>query len=88
MFEAIENVELREPAGQPLRVRVIGLFEYTEDAIESARAARAEFLESGRDDYAWWIVRRSGEQLSEWIADSKSDREFVLDIRSGQLIQV
>jgi len=88
MFEAIENIEPHEPVGQPMGVRSIGRFEGADTAIEAARAARAEFLESGSEDYAWWLVRRIGEQLATWIADSKSDKEFVLDIRSGQLIQL
>jgi hypothetical protein len=52
------------------------------------REARGKFLESGADDYSWWVVRKKGATLAEFIADSKSAKEFVLDIRSGQLVEV
>jgi hypothetical protein len=38
--------------------------------------------------YAWWVVRQQGAQLAHFIADSKSDKEFVLDLTSGQLVEV
>jgi hypothetical protein len=34
------------------------------------------------------VVRKKGATLAEFIADSKSAKEFVLDIRSGQLVEV
>jgi hypothetical protein len=45
-------------------------------------------MEEGSTDYAWWIVRKSGATIAEYIADSKSNKEFVLDITSGQLVEV
>ncbi len=86
MFEAVEFVEvsgLAEP-----RQTVIEEFTDEASAVEAARQARKEFLETGSVDYAWWIVRKSGATLAEFIADSKSNKEFVLDITSGQLVEV
>ncbi|GIU92372.1 MAG: hypothetical protein KatS3mg011_1278 [Acidimicrobiia bacterium] len=88
MFEAVENIDPKEPPGSPLQTRIIGTFEVEAEAIEAARAAREEFLLTGRDDYAWWIVREEGAQLARWIADSVSGQEYVLDLRSGQLVEV
>ena len=50
--------------------------------------AKASFHGAGRTEYAWWIVRSQGAQLANWIADSSNDQEFVLDLRTGQLVQV
>jgi hypothetical protein len=86
MFEAIEFVEHRgiaEPSERPLGE------EFEEmDAVELARAARLEFVNSGSDEYAWWVVREVGATLAQFIADSKSNKEFVLDLTSGQLVEV
>ncbi|MFP3883274.1 MAG: hypothetical protein ACLFRT_06805 [Actinomycetota bacterium] len=86
MFEAVQFIERRsaaEPEETPL-----GEFEVESDAVEAARDARQAFAESGSDDYAWWIVRKKGARLANFIADSKSDKEFVLDLRSGELMEV
>lgn len=86
MFEAVQFVERRE-ASEPTET-TIGEYEIEQQAVESARAARRAFAESGSDDYAWWIVREKGAQLANFIADSKSDKEFVLDLRTGELLEV
>ncbi|HEY5889161.1 MAG TPA: hypothetical protein VIW94_00485 [Acidimicrobiia bacterium] len=86
MFEAVEFVEVSR-LGEP-RQTLINEFADEASAVEAARQARKEFLETGSDDYAWWIVRKSGATLAEFIADSKSNKEFVLDITSGQLVEV
>lgn len=86
MFEAVQFIERKsatEPEETPL-----GEFEIESDAVEAARDARQAFAESGSDDYAWWIVRKKGARLANFIADSKSDKEFVLDLRSGELMEV
>jgi hypothetical protein len=86
MFEAVQFIERRgipEPAET-----VLGEHAEEVDAIESARTARTAFMETGSDDYAWWIVRKKGASLANFIADSKSDKEFVLDLSSGELIEV
>lgn len=86
MFEAVQFIELREEA-EP-RETVLGEFDKEVNAVEAARAARQVFSEGGSDDYAWWIVRKKGARLANFIADSKSDKEFVLDLRSGELVEV
>lgn len=86
-FEAVENIELRDHFGEPVEERILGTVETEDEAIELARAARAAFMETGRHDYAWWVVRQPGMTLARWIADSSSSREFVLDLRSGELVE-
>lgn len=86
MFEAVQFVELRGEV-EP-RETTLGDFDVEMDAVESARAARHAFLREGSDDYAWWIVREKGARLANFIADSTSDKEFVLDLRTGELIEV
>lgn len=86
MYEAVEFVE-RERGAEPTE-RLLG--EFTEElvAVEQARQARDAFSQTASDDYAWWIVREKGATLASFIADSKSDKEFVLDLRSGGLVEV
>ena len=86
MFEAVEFVEPHLPPGAAISQRLIGTFEVEEDAVNSARNAREAFGKS--EDYAWWIVRREGAQLSRWIADNRSHKEFVLDLRTGTLVEL
>lgn len=86
MFEAVEFVEV-DGVPSPTE-QVLGEFQNEELAVETVRGARREFLDSGSDLYAWWIVRKSGATIAEFIADSKSNKEFVLDISSGQLVEV
>ena len=91
MFEAIEYIEVqpslnaRNPAPSE---RSLGTYESEEEAIEAGRVARQALLEVDIEPYAWWIVRRSGARLAHWIADSHTDQEFVLDLSTGQLIEV
>jgi len=91
-FEAVEFIELTFQPGRPApppRETVIGEFETEEDAVGHARIARHAFQSAQGDArYAWWLVRQPGSQLANWIADSASEREFVLDLRSGQLIEL
>jgi hypothetical protein len=86
MFEAVQFIE-RRGAMEPEET-VLAEFDVEVDAVESARAARITFTETGSDDYAWWIVRKKGARLANFIADSKSDKEFVLDLSSGELVEV
>lgn len=86
MFEVVEFVEIRfqdEP-----EERIVGQFEDEVGAVDAAREAKARFLESGNDDFAWWVVRKPGARLAQFISDSKSTKEFVLDLTTGQLIEV
>ncbi len=91
-FEAVEFIELTFQPGRPApppRETVIGEFESEDEAVGHARIARRAFQAAQGDvRYAWWLVRQPGSQLANWIADSASEREFVLDLRSGQLIEL
>ncbi len=86
MFETVEFVEL-DRATEPSET-VLGEFAEELDAIEAARAARDHYATTGSEDYAWWIVREKGARLANFIADSKSPKEFVLDLTSGELVEV
>lgn len=86
MFQAVQFIERRE--GPEPTETVLGDFDDETQAVERARAAKEAFKVSGSKDYAWWIVRRKGAQLAEFIADSTSDKEFVLDLGSGELVEV
>ena len=86
MFEAVEFIEIdKEP--EPSESH-LGEFEKEMDAVKAAREARLRFMDSGSEDYAWWVVRKPGARLAHFIADSKSNKEFVLDLTSGQLVEV
>jgi hypothetical protein len=86
MFEAVEFIELRHQP-EPTE-RLVGEFPDEMDAVAAARSAKADFMAAGSNDYAWWMVRKSGARLAQFIADSKSDKEFVLDLTTGQLVEV
>lgn len=86
MYEVVEFVEVRGHA-VPSET-VVGIYSEETRAVEGARGARARFLASGRDDYAWWIVRTVGKKVAAFIADSKSDKEFVLDLTTNQLVEI
>lgn len=86
MFEAVQFIEYR---GVPEPVETV-LAEHSDelDAVTVAREARRTFMESDADEYAWWVVREKGAKLANFIADSKSKKEFVLDLTSGELIEI
>lgn len=86
MFESVQFVEYRERP-EPEETR-LGDFAEEMDAVEVARKARDAFLETGVDEYAWWVVRKKGARLANFIADSKSNKEFILDLTTGQLVEV
>jgi len=86
MFEAVQFVEVRDRE-EPDQV-VIGTFPDEVGAVEATRAAKAAYAELGLEDFAWWVVRQPGARLAQFIADSRSDKEFVLDLSTGQLIEV
>jgi hypothetical protein len=86
MYEAVEFVEI-ERGADPTE-RVLGRALTVDEAVIVARAAWHEFDTSGQDLYAWWLVREPGVTLALWIADNHSRKEFVLDIRTGELIEV
>lgn len=86
MFEAVQYIE--PSVGEVPEETVLGDFDDELDAVAVVRSARLDFTTSGRHEYAWWIVRKPGEPLANFIADSKSDKEFVLDLRSGELVEL
>jgi hypothetical protein len=91
MFEAVEFIEEEVAPGRPAPVPIenlLGTFDVETDAVTRARAARAGFMNAGREGYAWWLVREQGARLANWISDSRSDREFALDLTSGELVEV
>jgi hypothetical protein len=86
MFEAVQFVEIR---GEVVpRETILGEFDEEMDAVESAREARGTFHTMGAENYAWWIVREKGATLASFISDSTSGKEFVLDLGTGELVEV
>jgi hypothetical protein len=86
MFEAVEFTEVR--GSEDPNQRILGEFPDELAAVEAARQAKTEFAESGSDIFAWWVVRQPGAPLAQFISDSRSEKEFVLDLTTGQLIEV
>lgn len=86
--------EYREPALEPGMnyqgpiETLIGSFNDETEAIEAARRRWKDFRASGSHDVAWWIVRKDGEGLARWIAESRSSVERVLDLRTNELVEV
>lgn len=85
--------EFREPPIVPGRNPVgavetlLGSFATEGEAVAVGRTAWETFRESGSHDVAWWLVRASGEELARWIADSGSDVQRVLDLRTNTLVK-
>ena len=86
MFEAVEFIDRNAHPGAPPEERLLGEFALETDAVEVARNERDQF--ANVEDYAWWIVRQQGARLARWIADSRSSKEFALDLTSGELVEV
>lgn len=86
--------EFREPAlepGMPYEGPIetlIGSYTDESEAVAAARTLWKDFRMSDSHDVAWWIVRRQGEGLARWIAESRSSVERVLDLRTNELIEV
>lgn len=91
MFQTVRYVEEETAPGRVAPVPTeleIGRYSAEHLAVAAARASMAEFFQTGRLEYAWWIVRQDGEQLANWIADSRTRREFVVDITTSKLVEV
>jgi hypothetical protein len=86
VFEAVEFVE-KERGADPIE-RILEQRPTVDEAVKVAKAAWDAFEASGEDAYAWWLVRGRGAKLALWIADNHSRKQFVLDLRSGELIEV
>ncbi len=91
MFTA---TEYREPALEPGMAyqgpieTLIGTYADEREAIEAARDLWKDYRMSDSRDVAWWIVRKQGEGLARWIAESRSSVERVLDLRTNELVEV
>ncbi len=91
MFEVVEFTDVRPSAENPNPApieRMMGTFDREAAAIEAARAAREAYAGTGREGYVWWTVRQPGARLANWIADSHSPKEFMLDLTTGELVEV
>ena len=91
LFEAVQFIEPPfvpgQPAPEPVET-VLGVFPDTADAVDRCRSARRAFMGAHGRGLAWWLVRAEGATLAEWIADSSSDREFALDLRTQELVEL
>ncbi|MDH3260685.1 MAG: hypothetical protein OEM84_06885 [Acidimicrobiia bacterium] len=91
MFQTVRFVEEEAIPGRIAPVPTefeIGRYSSEHLAVAAARASMAEFFASRRPEYAWWIVRQDGQQLANWIADSRTGREFVVDLTTSRLVEV
>ncbi len=82
----MQFTDLKHPPGQPIIEEKLGSYGSEQDAVEVARAAMENYVAGQGEDYVWWIVRSEGSTLARWIADSRDQQEYVLDLRSGQLV--
>jgi hypothetical protein len=90
-FEAVQFVDpdpRNASDGLDTVETVIGVFGTEREAIETARRAWKAFKAAERSEVAWWLVRVPGETLARWLADSRSDYERVVDLRTGRLIDM
>ncbi len=91
MFQTVCYVEEETEPGRIAAVPTefeIGRYSSEHLAVFAARASMAEYARSGHPEYAWWIVRQDGEHLANWIADSRTRREFVVDLTTSRLVEV
>jgi hypothetical protein len=58
MFEAVEFTEVR--GREDPNQRILGVYPDEVSAVAAARDAKALFVESGVEDFAWWVVRQPG----------------------------
>ncbi len=91
MYEAVEFVEVwGRVGGTPAvaRPRVLGAFETPVAAAEAARKCPGRVPKERPARFRMVGGARRGLPLAEWIADAHSDKEFVLDLLSGELVEV
>lgn len=86
MYEAVQFVEMREFA-DPVET-ILGEFDDEFAAVDVAREGRQNYVATNNSCFAWWVVREKGARLANFISDSTSEKEFVLDLRSGELVEV
>ncbi len=91
MFQTLHYVEEENETGRVVsafREMEIGRYSTEQAAVAAARASMATFVHAERPEYAWWIVRREGEQMATWFADSRTRREFTVDLMTRRLVEV
>jgi hypothetical protein len=91
LFTATEFREPMPAPGRPYRgpeETLLGTFESEKEAIDVARARWRDHRAADSNEVAWWLVRRQGETLARWIAESRSDVERVLDLTTNELVEV
>jgi hypothetical protein len=91
LFEAMQFVEPAFGPGEKFPGTLetqLGVFETQVEAQEVAREAWRQHRASDSHDVAWWIVRAPGETAALWIADSRSAKERILDLRTNTLVEV
>ena len=91
VFEAIQFVEPELRPGVRYtgpQETLLGRYTQEADAIAVGRAAWEAHRASTPNVVAWWIVRKPGENLARWIADSRNPVERVLDLTTNQLIEL
>ena len=90
-FEAMQFVEPAFGPGEEFPGTIetrLGYYTAENEAIDAGRTAWESFRAQNTRDVAWWIVRKPGETMARWIADSRSPIERVLDLTSNQLVEV
>jgi hypothetical protein len=85
-FEAIQFIEHIGKAD--LDETHLGTFWDEADAVRVTRTALRKYLAEGNTEYAWWVVRVKGARLANFIVDSRSEREFMVDLRTGELLEI
>lgn len=86
-YEAVQFVSRVAHIGPAVTEHKIGEFDSMEAAIEAARSAREAFSPSIYEPDAWWVVRKPGNLRAEWVAESGSPQERVIDLRSDRLAE-
>jgi hypothetical protein len=81
-YEAVQFVNRRAHLGPAVIEDQLGEFDQLEDAIAAARSAWTDFKPTPNRPEAWWVVRAPGSLRVDWIAESGSTQERVIDLRS------
>ncbi|MGQ0848339.1 MAG: hypothetical protein ACT4OP_04360 [Actinomycetota bacterium] len=79
---------VEETLGAEPTKRLVGTSDDLDHAIELARSAWHTYERKDDRAYAWWTVQDPKAQYASWIADNRSRKEFVVDLRNGELIQL
>lgn len=90
VFEAIQFVEPELRPGVRYtgpQETLLGRYAVEADAIAVGRTAWEAHRAATPGVVAWWIVRKPGESLARWIADSRNPAERVLDLTTNQLVE-